>query len=283
MKSDATYKITLLEYAIGPCLRNCMVFSGYAKMDGTTVVAYHVGVLRDKNGKIFLVDTGYNYERPFAKKEADAQQHIMYRNPVEVLKKEGINPEDVEGILLTHLHWDHSGCIDMFPNAKIYIQRKEFLSWVEALCEPAEFSVIYASVDIEDIKAMITAIGEKRVVLIDGDVEDLLPGIDVKVAEDGHSWASSLITVNTTDGKYVFAGDCAYTRENLVGVDGDGIFRPNGYNCGSTVNVLKTMKDIMMLADNDINHVILSHDAEIWDAFESVKSEEDGLRTINIG
>ena len=283
MKADATYEITLLEYAIGPALRNCMVFSGYAKMDGTTVVAYHVGVLRDKKNKILLVDTGYNYERPFSKKEADAQNHIMYRNPVEVLKKDGINPEDVDGILLTHLHWDHSGCIDKFPNAKIYVQKKELLCWIEALCGPKEFSVISTSVDIEDIKALMTAIGEKRVVLIDGDVEDLLPGIDIKVAEDGHSWASSLITVNTKDGKYVFAGDCAYTRENLVGVDNDGIIRPNGYNCGSVVNVIKTMKDIMDLAGNDINHVLLSHDCEIWDSFETVKSEEDGLRIVKIG
>ena len=37
----------------------------------------------------------------------------------------GYKPEQVTKILLTHRHSDHSGCLDKFPNAKIYVNRDE--------------------------------------------------------------------------------------------------------------------------------------------------------------
>ena len=36
------------------------------------------------------------------------------------LKKLKVDPRDVHYILLTHNHWDHTGNLEFFPNAKIY-------------------------------------------------------------------------------------------------------------------------------------------------------------------
>lgn len=39
---------------------------------------------------------------------------------VENLKELNISPEDINSIILTHSHWDHTGNLNLFPNAKIY-------------------------------------------------------------------------------------------------------------------------------------------------------------------
>jgi hydroxyacylglutathione hydrolase len=36
------------------------------------------------------------------------------------LRGVGLNPEDIDFVLLTHSHWDHNGNIDIFKNAKLY-------------------------------------------------------------------------------------------------------------------------------------------------------------------
>lgn len=277
MKSNQTYAITLVEYAYGPAFSNAMVYSGYYEMTGTTAVEYVIGVIEGPSG-ILLVDCGYDPQHEVAGRESRAQNHIKYQHPTKVLKKAGFNPEDVSGILLTHLHWDHADCLECFPNAKIYVQKDELFGWIETLSMPKEYNTLKISVDICDIKECINALGEDRLVLLDGSVEDLFPGIDITVAPNGHSWAGSLITVNTKDGKYTFTGDTAYVKDNILGGRHDGVSMPNGYNCGSVKNVLITMQDILRLAQGDMNKVLISHDIGVWDCFESITTPEDDLR-----
>lgn len=37
----------------------------------------------------------------------------------------GLNIHDVKTVLLTHLHWDHSGCLNLFPHAEIILNDQE--------------------------------------------------------------------------------------------------------------------------------------------------------------
>jgi glyoxylase-like metal-dependent hydrolase (beta-lactamase superfamily II) len=41
------------------------------------------------------------------------------------LKKVGVGCEDIDIVIVTHLHWDHSGSNDLFPRAKIIVQEEE--------------------------------------------------------------------------------------------------------------------------------------------------------------
>lgn len=42
------------------------------------------------------------------------------------LKQLGLNPKDIDLIILTHHHWDHTGGILPFKNKKIYGSKKDF-------------------------------------------------------------------------------------------------------------------------------------------------------------
>lgn len=45
---------------------------------------------------------------------------------ISYLKKLKLNQKDITKIILTHCHWDHTGGINLFPNAKFYGNKKDF-------------------------------------------------------------------------------------------------------------------------------------------------------------
>jgi N-acyl homoserine lactone hydrolase len=46
-------------------------------------------------------------------------------DPVQALRGLGLKPEDIDIVVNTHLHWDHSFNNDLFPKAKILVQAEE--------------------------------------------------------------------------------------------------------------------------------------------------------------
>src|SRR5207248_6063624 len=84
-------------------------------------IAMMVWVLKGADGRVALVDSGFHreqYFRQFAVKD--------YVTPPEALAPLGIGANDVTDILLTHMHWDHAGGIDLFPSARVWIQKDEY-------------------------------------------------------------------------------------------------------------------------------------------------------------
>jgi glyoxylase-like metal-dependent hydrolase (beta-lactamase superfamily II) len=71
-------------------------------------------IVNDKD--VLLLDTGLGFNNP------DGVAHLPGN-----LAKHNIHPEDVTKVLLSHLHKDHAGGIDveLFPNATFYIYRNE--------------------------------------------------------------------------------------------------------------------------------------------------------------
>lgn len=50
----------------------------------------------------------------------------MRRNLLEALAKRGVSAEEIDFVLLTHVHWDHVQNIDLFTNARIVLSRTEW-------------------------------------------------------------------------------------------------------------------------------------------------------------
>ena len=46
--------------------------------------------------------------------------------PSEAVARLGLEPEDITDIVISHMHWDHADGVDLFPKARIWIQK---MSW----------------------------------------------------------------------------------------------------------------------------------------------------------
>ncbi len=274
------YSITVLEYGVQKGFSNAMVFCGYYGDGERTTVTYTFNVLKN-NDDIILVDTGYDDRIPESRDLAEGQNITGYQSPRKVLGKIGIDAADVKHVILTHAHWDHMGGITLFPNATFYLQKEELTKWIATMALPREYNTLKASVSFTDLENCVGLLKEQRLVLLDGDVDNLFPGIHIRVARDGHSFASSLVVVETKGKKYVMVGDCAYVKANITGGRKDGISMPNGYGVGSIYNAIHTMQDILKLAEGKIENVLIGHEVGTWEQYPSIQSK-DGLHVAYV-
>ena len=44
---------------------------------------------------------------------------------VKTLQARGLAPEEIDLVVLTHMHWDHCANADLFPNARVLVHPKE--------------------------------------------------------------------------------------------------------------------------------------------------------------
>src|SRR5919202_4429377 len=62
----------------------------------------------------------------------------------ERLQALGVRPDEVDALVLTHLHWDHMQNFDLFPNATIYVHPAE-LAYAEARGDWATMRYVQAA------------------------------------------------------------------------------------------------------------------------------------------
>ena len=126
--------------------------------------------------KNILIETGIGNKLP------DRLVQI-YKQPAKLLDNlhaAGVAPEDIDIVINTHLHFDHCGwntvrrgdrMVATFPNAKYYVQQKE---WEHGSLQLERDAVSYMSPNYDPL------LETGQMVLLNGDLE-LLPGISVKV------------------------------------------------------------------------------------------------------
>ncbi len=271
--SGKEWNITMLEYTRIDEFPNAWLYAGQYLYEGNGKITYTICLL-EKDGEYVLIDTGYDMEKPEARDFAASQKHLDYQSPVTVLKKVGVDAADIKHVIITHSHWDHMGGLNFFPNATFYIQKDEILKWVETKALPKEYGIIKGSTLNGDLEECIGLMKEGRVVLLDGEADDLFEGIDIRVARYGHSWASNVVLIHTKNGLYAFAGDVAYVKKNIVGGGDDGVSLPNGFGIGGTYDTIKSIQDILGWVGGDPDRVLLSHELGVFDEYESVQTED---------
>jgi len=79
---------------------------------------YFVWLARSKS-KTWVIDTGFNQQA------ADKRERQFLRSPAEGLKRLGVEVAAVQDVIITHLHYDHIGNFDLFPQAQFHLQDSE--------------------------------------------------------------------------------------------------------------------------------------------------------------
>jgi glyoxylase-like metal-dependent hydrolase (beta-lactamase superfamily II) len=168
-----------------------------------------VWLIKGENGRNILVDAGMI--------DTTKTGYKNFVRPDLVLQRINVYPSDITDIIITHPHNDHIGGINLFPNAKVWMQQDDFDYFVGEAWQDNETSKYYRK---NDVRNLIEINLQGRLKLIKGDNIEIFPGIRVFIGSK-HTFENQYLLVNTNSktNKILIASDAIwfyYTLNNLL-------------------------------------------------------------------
>ena len=204
-------------------------------------------------GHNILVDSGF-YRPQLFKGWSIAD----FRKPSDALSAAGLKPEDVTDIVISHMHWDHADGMDLFPKARIWIQRDEYTYYTGDAWHHAD---THGGIEPDDVEALVKANIAGRVSFVEGDDREILPGIRCYTGGK-HTYQSQYATVHAKDGTVVLASDNVYLYENL----------DKHVPIAETLDAKSNLaaQDRMRTLASDPKFIVPGHDPAIFERFPAV-------------
>jgi len=199
------YEVYVLSYGIYPNFSISNLIAG-ADKDRKVDLQMMIWLIKGPGGKNILVDTGCYHEK-FVKGLGIKD----FIKPSDTLAKLGLSAGDITDVIISHMHWDHADGMDLFPNAKIWIQKDEYAYYTGAAWQPGGKS---GGIDQDDVLTLVKLNTEHKVNLVDGDDREIIDGIRVYTG-GRHTFASQYVGVRIAGGTVVIASDNMYLYENL--------------------------------------------------------------------
>ena len=206
-----------------------------------------------KNGRVIICETGIGNK--LSEKRA---RQVSLREPDEMLnalRRLGIRPDEVDAVIPTHLHWDHSGGLTRrdanggleltFKNARHFIQRSE---WDYALHPDIRSQSAYVTDDFTPL-----ADGNNMVEFLDGDAE-VLPGVHLRLVA-GHTPGSQVLVLRSGELACAVTGDLVCQTPHLR----------VPWNMAADLEPLRVFEEKARLLDEAEKHrwlLVLSHETE---------------------
>jgi glyoxylase-like metal-dependent hydrolase (beta-lactamase superfamily II) len=203
--SAPAYSIQALRYATIPGFPVSELVMGAPKNEKLDI-AMVIWLIRGAGHNI-LFDSGFHREKWF--KEYTIADFLR---PDELVKSAGVPPSEITDVIISHAHWDHLGGIDLFPKAIIWIQKDEFRYYTG---DAWQAGGNHGGIDPEDVEELVRLNTEGRLRLVDGDVQEILPGIRAFTGAR-HTYASQYLRVDTNGTPFIFASDNCYLYRNLT-------------------------------------------------------------------
>jgi N-acyl homoserine lactone hydrolase len=246
-----------------------------ASNQGHVAVPMIFSLLRSSGGEHIVVDTGFSSG---ASMTGPGFKDFVRSD--EILTRHGVDPKAVDTLVLTHLHFDHAGNLDAFPNARIFVQRYEYESWKQVLARYGAGGVtkdrwVFSSLDASNFTSLEAAMAEGRVTLLDGD-HALRDGVTCRLARDTHSFGIQWLEIETSHGAFALAGDVCYSffcAERMW---------PPGYLQGNPWNILSEIERIKQVAGDDLARMLPGHDLEIFKRFPSGQSHGVNVAQLHL-
>jgi glyoxylase-like metal-dependent hydrolase (beta-lactamase superfamily II) len=170
--------------------------------------------------------------------------------PPERLRQIGLEPEDINYVFLSHMHCDHIGYLDAFPNAEILISETEFTYCMR------DYG-LYKLQAQKDLKYFIEKQLNWNLVPSDFETKEFLPGLTIYNFGRGHSYGMLGLMIDLKNsGKKLLVSDAIYAAESM----GPPIKRPG--ICLDMENWEKTLEKIRKISEDTGAELWFSHDFE---------------------
>ena len=205
------------------------------------------------NGRVIVCETGIGNK--LSEKRA---LQVALREPegmLHALNRLGIQPDEVDAVITTHLHWDHAGGLTRrdelgalqltFPKAKHFIQRRE---WDFALAPDVRSRPSYV---IDDFTPL--ADGHNAVEFLDGDAE-VMPGVQIRLV-GGHTPGSQVLILRSGELACAVTGDLVCQTPHLR----------VSWNMSADIEPLRVFQQKSQLFDEAEKHrwlLVLSHEPD---------------------
>jgi glyoxylase-like metal-dependent hydrolase (beta-lactamase superfamily II) len=199
-----------------------------------------------------LVDCGPALE------SASARRLGVDRDIVDLLAVLGVRPVDVDHVALSHLHFDHTGNIDLFPNATFSLSRAELDFWTGPYgTQPA----LAAPVESREVSQVLQLQRDERLTLIDEE-QEILPGITTRRV-GGHTPGQTMTFVDLGGSTAVLAGDALHYYEEMRENRLYKVFT----DAEEMLDAYALLRELDSQPDTS---VVAGHDPEVMDIFELV-------------
>lgn len=171
--------------------------------DSSYAMDFFFWLIRDEHHTV-LVDCGFDgTQTAFPSYHHDT-------DPLELLARLDVEPDQVDHLVLTHMHFDHIGNVGLFPRATVTIARAELDFWTGPhACKPH----IGVGGLAHEVAAVAKVREEGRLRLVD-DPTTVVPGVDVWPAA-GHTPGQLVADVTVPGGTVVLASDATHFYEEM--------------------------------------------------------------------
>lgn len=250
-----TYEVLALRYAWRDAKRREHFISDIPDPDAPMPMDYFVWVLRSPE-RTMLLDTGFKPE------VGSRRGRTPLHAPPDALRSVGIDPASVRDIVISHLHYDHAGNIDAFPNARLHIQADELDYVTSGKSEGRR-----GAFEVDDVAHVLRAMYSDRVTLYNGS-EQPWPGVSIHLV-GGHTPGSQIVRVYTKRGWVVLAADAIHYYENMTR-------RIPFHGAHDAAREIASFDTSVAMADS-IDHVIPGHDPEVTRRYPAVSPGLEGI------
>lgn len=222
---------------------------------------YFIWILRN-GSKTILVDTGYDTQ------EGQRRDRAIQISPVDLVRQFGLEPDAIDTLIITHLHYDHAGTLKAFPNASLHVQEIE-MSYATGPCMCHDH--LRAPFTGEHICDMVRALYAGRVNFSSGNAT-IADGVETHLV-GGHSRGLQCVRVKTQRGWIVLASDAAHYYEN--------------YQAAKPFPIVVDLEDMLIgfkrIQDlsGGKDHVIPGHDPLVRSLYPSVFAGDDTIVALH--
>jgi len=237
--SPQTFEVYAIKYAERTATRG-QVFVDGDPHDAPIDMDYFLWVARTGDESI-VIDCG------FCREEGERRGRTFLRTPEQALALVGLDPADVHDVVISHMHYDHAGNLDAFPNARFHVNDAE-IAYVTG--RSMTHKALRHSFRLDDVLEIVRLTYRDRVVFHAGDV-DLRPGFSLHHI-GGHTPGQLSARVWTERGWVVVASDAAHYYESFLKN------RPFTTH-ESMTEMLEGYRTLRRLGDSE-EHVVPGHD-----------------------
>jgi glyoxylase-like metal-dependent hydrolase (beta-lactamase superfamily II) len=201
--------------------------------------------IKGVDGYNVLVDTGPTEEDCLRK---GMPCEVVQSAPDALKASTGLNPDDIDNIIIPHLHHHPCPLSHLYKNAKFIIQEDE---WHAVHNPPVCYRHLYHPEYVDSVVPT----------LVNGDVFNVLPGIHL-LYTPGHTPGSQSVAVDTEVGRAIICGFCC-SNETLYPPEELRSFWPDALVPGLHVNTEDAYESVLRVK-NEADYIIQPHVKETY-------------------